>query len=127
VSELRQVEWLEIQCLADSRGTLSLIESAVIPFTPARFFFTSVEGENRERGGHSHKECWQLLFCLSGQVDVHVVTTNSTKNYGLSQDGRALLVPPGIWCKQVFRDVNSVLGVIASHPYDAMDYVYEII
>lgn len=127
MSELRGIEWLQIQFIGDSRGSLSLIESNSIPFIPARFFFTKVEGENRERGGHSHKECWQILFCLSGQVDVQVITTNGSKKYALSLDGRALLIPPGIWCKQVFRDVHSVLGVLASHPYDEGDYVYEIL
>ena len=126
VSELKLVEWLDIQFIEDSRGQLSVIESNLIPFPPARFFFTAVKGKNRERGGHAHKECWQLLFCISGQVDVCVVSTNGTEIYGLSQDGRALLIPPGNWSKQVFQDNHSVLGVIASHIYDAGDYVYEI-
>ena len=126
MSELRRVEWLDIQFIEDSRGQLSVIESNLIPFLPDRFFFTTVKGENTERGGHAHRECWQLLFCISGQIDVQVVMTDGSEIYGLSQDGRALLVPPGNWCKQIFRDVHSVLGVIASHPYDAEDYVYEI-
>lgn len=126
MSELGQVEWLNIQLIEDSRGQLSVIESSQIPFTPARFFITTVKGENRERGGHAHKECWQLLFCITGQIDVHVVTADTSKIYELSQDGRALMIPAGNWCKQIFQDVHSVLGVIASHPYDSEDYVYEI-
>lgn len=126
MSEVSRVKWLDMQILEDGRGQLTVIESSQIPFTVARFFFTTVKGENRERGGHAHRECWQLLFCITGQIDVHVVTTDGLKIYRLLQDGRSLVVPAGNWCKQIFRDADSVLGVIASHPYDSADYMYEI-
>lgn len=127
MNEIEPVEWLDIQHIEDGRGQLSVIESSQIPFSPSRFFMSTVKGENRERGGHSHKECWQLLFCISGQIDVHIVKTDESVIYALSQDGRALLIPAGNWCKQIFRDAHSVLGVIASHPYDSEDYSYSVL
>ena len=127
MSELDLVEWLNLQFIEDSRGRLLAIDSGQLPFFPSRFFMTSVRGEVRERGGHSHKESWQILFCISGEIEVHVVTKNATEKYSLKQDGCALVIPPGYWSKQVFQDVNSVLGAIASHPYDPDDYVYELI
>jgi hypothetical protein len=123
---MEPVRWLDIQFIEDNRGQLLVIESAQIPFPPARFFTTSVIGENRERGGHSHKDCWQVLFCISGEIEVQVVTKNSSEIYALKVGGSALLIPAGYWCKQIFRDAHSVLGAIASHAYDAADYVYEI-
>lgn len=126
MNELEPVGWLDIQFIEDSRGQLLVIESVQIPFSPTRFFTTSVKGENRERGGHSHKDCWQVLFCISGEIEVQVVRKKSTEIYALKEGGSALLVPPGNWCKQIFRDAHSVLGAIASHAYDAADYVYEI-
>lgn len=127
MSKLSLVEWLNLQFIEDSRGQLLVVESDQIPFSPARFFMTSVQGDVRERGGHSHKECWQILFCISGEIEVHVVTKKATEVYSLKQDGRALMIPPGYWSKQVFQDVHSVLGAIASHSYDSDDYVYEVL
>jgi hypothetical protein len=126
MSEVNLVEWLDLQFIEDSRGQLLVIESSQMPFSPARFFLTTVLEEVRERGGHSHKECWQILFCISGEIEVHVVTNKATEIYLLKRDGRALMIPPGYWSKQIFRNVNSVLGAIASHQYDSDDYVYEI-
>jgi len=125
MNDLLPIEWLDIKFVEDSRGQLSAIESSQIPFPPSRFFITAVKGDSRERGGHSHKECWQVLFCISGEIEVHVVTKHDIRIYSLKQDGRALVIPPGYWCKQIFRNVHSILGVIASHPYDSTDYVYQ--
>ena len=127
MSEMDLVVWLDLQFIEDGRGQLLVIESGQIPFPPARFFMTTVRGEVRERGGHSHEECWQILFCISGEIEVHVVTKKATQIYSLKQDGRALMIPPGYWSKQIFRDVHSVLGAIASHPYDPDDYIYEVL
>lgn len=116
--------WIVFETFEDSRGVLEVIESSKLPFRPARFFFTSVNEDGAERGSHAHKECWQILFCLSGEIEVQRVWSSGSEVYHLRANGKALVIPPGNWCREVFITKQSLMGVIASHSYDPTDYMY---
>ncbi len=119
-----EVYWIDFEVFNDPRGDLTVVESRRLPFAPARFFFSSVHEDSTERGAHAHKECWQILFCISGEIDVYRTWKSGSEVYHLRSDGKALVVPPGNWCKQVFHSSKSILGVIASHSYNPDDYIY---
>jgi len=125
-NELSPIAWLNLQNHVDDRGLLRVVDLEEIPFTPRRFFSITVSAINQERGGHSHIECWQMLFCVAGDIEVHVSIDESISIFRLSENGPGLVIPPGYWSKQVFQNPSSVLGVMASHPYDPNDYIYEI-
>ena len=118
-------KWLELSTFNDSRGSLTVLDAQCLPFTPSRFFYSSVRNSGDERGGHSHKTCWQILFCLQGLIEVDCTWLGGSSSYTLIAGGSALIIPPGVWCKQIFRTSSSLLGAIASHPYDSSDYIYE--
>jgi hypothetical protein len=116
---------ISLSTFSDNRGKLTVVETNEIPFLPLRYFFSTVKNNLIERGGHSHKECSQILFCLAGAIKVICLWEEEKLEVELHPGIEALLVPPGVWCKEVFITSDSILGVLASHPYDPGDYIYE--
>ena len=117
--------WIDFFVREDNRGQILVTNFDDLPFSPKRIFYTSVNASGQERGGHSHKACWQILFCLNGEVEIKCIWPGGFKVYNLTKFGQALLIPPGIWSKQSFSSDAAILGVIASHLYDPSDYVYQ--
>lgn len=126
MAEVSSPSILKLSTFLDTRGMLTVVEANQLPFIPARYFFSTVHQKFTERGGHSHKTCSQILFCLAGSIHVTCLWGNEKLVVDLSPGIEALLVPPGVWCKQVFTTADSLLGVLASHPYESSDYIYEM-
>ena len=126
MTEVSSPSILTLSTFLDTRGMLTVVETNQLPFIPVRYFFSTVDQEFTERGGHSHKTCSQILFCLAGSINVTCLWGNEKLVVDLKPGIEALLVPPGVWCKQVFATADSLLGVLASHLYESSDYIYEM-
>ena len=108
----------------DARGLLTVGETpSGLPFSVERFFVVSNVPEGEPRGIHAHKECHQFLVCVAGSVKalfddgfVREVITLATPNVGLH-------LPPLTWGAQYDFSHDAVLLVLASHRYDAADYI----
>src|SRR6478735_10309660 len=72
---------------------------------------------------HAHRECAQLLVCLAGSVSCLVDDGQTRDEVRLESPHVALHVPPMIWGTQWRYTRDSVLLVLASHAYDAGDYI----
>ncbi|MBP7948763.1 MAG: FdtA/QdtA family cupin domain-containing protein [Verrucomicrobiales bacterium] len=108
----------------DERGPLCVLGqgAAALPFVPQRLFFTSgVKGTRR--GEHAHRQCAQLLICTSGRLTVLVDDGWCQEEILLCSPQEALLIPPMIWAEQFDHSPGTVLLVLASHAYDAADYL----
>jgi dTDP-4-dehydrorhamnose 3,5-epimerase-like enzyme len=105
-------------------GQLSVFECGVnVPFDIKRVF-TVVANARQLRGDHAHRECAQILVCLSGRIEVRCDDGLGGKSVTqLSRSTDALLVPPGIWASEVYRDDQSVLLVLCDQGYDPDDYI----
>jgi dTDP-4-dehydrorhamnose 3,5-epimerase-like enzyme len=77
------------------------------------------------RGEHAHRECHQFLLCVHGQVSVEVRGSTIEKTW-LSEPSMGLYVPPMHWVSLDDFGDDSVLLVLASHPYDANDYIRDL-
>jgi UDP-2-acetamido-3-amino-2,3-dideoxy-glucuronate N-acetyltransferase len=109
----------------DLRGKLTAGEmpSEAVPFAAARWFFVYDVPGREVRGEHAHRECHQFLICVSGRVNVAVDDGENRAEYLLEGPTTGLHVPPMVWASQFGYEEDSVLMVLASHPYHAADYI----
>ena len=107
----------------DMRGKLTAIEFADLPFMPVRAFTVFDVPSAEVRGEHAHRECHQLLICVSGSLAVLVDDGHDRRELVLDDPGVGLYLPPRIWGSQFRYSPDGALVVLASHPYDAADYI----
>ena len=78
---------------------------------------------SRARGAHAHKECHQFLIATHGSVNVILDDRDGREEYVLSGASLGLYIRPGVWGVQYKYSDDAVLLVLASHSYDAADYI----
>lgn len=118
-----KVEIIEIPKIEDSRGNLSIIESATIPFAIKRVYYLYDVPSNASRGGHAHKRLWQLLIPLSGSFDVILKDGVNEKVVTLNKPNKGLLIKNHIWRELDNFSSGVVCLVIASEEFDESDYI----
>jgi UDP-2-acetamido-3-amino-2,3-dideoxy-glucuronate N-acetyltransferase len=107
----------------DLRGSLMAAEFSGLPFAPQRLFTVYDVPSESVRGAHAHRECAQFLVCLSGEVSCLVDDGSAREEIHLGNSEIGLHIPPMIWGTQWKYTRDAVLLVLASHPYDADDYI----
>jgi len=108
----------------DMRGNLTAGEvGRELPFVPARYFLVMDVPSGETRGAHAHRACEQFLVCIVGACSVVVDDGANRAEIRLDDPCIGLYVPPGVWAIQYKYTPDAVLLVLASHPYDAADYV----
>jgi acetyltransferase-like isoleucine patch superfamily enzyme/dTDP-4-dehydrorhamnose 3,5-epimerase-like enzyme len=108
----------------DLRGSLVAGETTEnVPFDPKRFFVVYDVPTIEARGAHAHRECHQFLVCLNGSVRAIVDDGTNRDEYLLDRPDEGLYMPPMIWGTQYRYSSDAVLLVLASHHYDAADYI----
>jgi UDP-2-acetamido-3-amino-2,3-dideoxy-glucuronate N-acetyltransferase len=118
------VRIIQLTKAADMRGALIAGQaSGELPFTPQRFFVVYDVPSSRVRGEHAHRQCSQLLVCLRGEVTVMVDDGEVREEFRLDRPDAALLIPPMVWATQFRHTPDAALLVLASHDYDAQDYI----
>lgn len=115
-------ELFELPTHQDSRGALTVLEK-VLPFDIKRVYWMhQLSGENR--GGHRHKQTIQALTCLHGACKVKVVC-NGEQTFHINQPNQVLILNPEDWHEMTDITKDAVIMVMASHEYDAADYIKE--
>lgn len=108
----------------DLRGNLAPLEfGSDLPFPPARSFLVHAVPSDKVRGEHAHHECHQFLIAAHGSLAVVVDDGHHRKEVSLTEPSVGLYMPPGIWGIQYKFRAETVLLVMASHAYDAGDYI----
>lgn len=109
---------------SDLRGNLAPIElERELPFKPKRSFLVYGVPSAKVRGEHAHKECEQFLIAAHGSISVVLDDGKKRNEVLLSQPDVGLYISPLIWGTQYRFAPDSVLLVLASHHYDADDYI----
>lgn len=111
---------LDLPTFGDSRGALTVLDGA-LPFPIVRTYWI-YGADGQVRGGHRHHKTRQALIAISGSVTIYMNDGVICDNVTLDTPSRCLLVEPKDWHTMTFGQ-NSVLFVIASHPYDRSDYI----
>lgn len=114
---------IDLPKITDARGDLTFIESRNhIPFDIKRIYYLYDLPTVTSRGGHAHKELFQLLICMSGSFDVLLDDGFEKKHMHLNRPDRGLYIVPGIWRELDNFSSNSVCLVLASDFYRENDY-----
>ncbi|WP_287963217.1 WxcM-like domain-containing protein [Alcanivorax sp.] len=118
------VELFPFKRISDMRGSLSVVEFGEdLPFHPARVFFVYDVPSIEVRGEHAHRICKQFLVCLKGSVRVLVDDGRQSRDVQLETPELGLYLPPMVWGVQHHFSDDALMMVLASHPYDADDYI----
>lgn len=113
-----------LRVATDLRGSLSACEfEDDVPFAAKRSFLVYDVPSRDVRGAHAHRECGQFLVCAKGSVAV--VADDGTHREEIVLEGPELgiYLPPMVWGVQYKYSSDAVLLVLASHHYDADDYI----
>ncbi|TLX76900.1 WxcM-like domain-containing protein [Labilibacter sediminis] len=124
MAKIEDCKIIDIQKVSSDRGSLSVIESDLsAPFDIKRVYFTYDIPSGAERGGHAHKNLFQLIISVSGSFNVIIDDGNNRKSVFLNNPSQGLLITPGIWRELDSFSSGSVVLVAASETYDEDDYI----
>lgn len=106
------------------KGDICVVENSCnIPFDIKRMYYLYDVPADALRGGHAHKQLYQLLVAASGSFTVHLDDGEHKRSVSLKRPYQALLIKPGIWREIDDFSSGSVCMVLASELYDENDYI----
>ena len=109
---------------SDRKGNLSVVEGSYdIPFQIRRVYYLYDVPGGESRGGHAHKNLYQLLVAASGSFSVTLDDGIEKRTIVLNRPYQGLLIVPGIWRTLDDFSSGSVCLVLASKKYDEADYI----
>jgi len=116
-----------VALFTEKRGVLGVTEFSQLPFVPKRMFWITGVPPGASRAGHSHRTCTQLLIGISGLVMATVTAHHGLIVNTTLKPGDSLLIPPRHWLVLSDFSPNSVLGVLASEPYNPHEYITDYV
>ncbi|MCK9311185.1 MAG: FdtA/QdtA family cupin domain-containing protein [Bacteroidales bacterium] len=117
---------LPLSKIHNRAGNITIVEGHVnVPFSIRRIYYLYDIPGGESRGGHAHKELYQLIVAASGSFDVLLDDGLNKKIIRLNRPDYGLLVVPGIWRELFEFSSGSVCLVLASEKYDEDDYLRE--
>lgn len=123
-SKIKNVEFYHLPIINDMRGSLSFAEvGQFLPFVAKRYFLVFDVTSHKVRGEHAHKELCEFLVCVKGTCSVMLDDGHTREEYVLNSAKHGLYIPPMVWSVQYKYSSDAVLMVLASHVYDANDYI----
>ncbi|WP_035690566.1 sugar 3,4-ketoisomerase [Flavobacterium sp. F52] len=125
MTNISDIQLIEIPKIQDRRGNLSVVEGNTIPFVSKRVYYLYDVPSGSKRGGHAHIEQQELLIALSGSFDVVLKDGKNTKTITLNKPNIGLLIVSGIWRELKNFSSGSVCLVLSSGEFSEEDYIRE--
>lgn len=116
-------EIIELSTHSDARGALTVLEK-ILPFAIKRIYWI-YNLSSAPRGGHRHLVTKQALTCLQGSCEIVVKKFGKEQIFNMTHPAQVLLLDPEDWHEMRNFQNNPILLLVASHEYDAQDYVKE--
>lgn len=111
---------------SNRKGDISVVENEdVVPFDIERIYYLYDVPGGVSRGGHAHRQLYQLIVAVSGCFTVTLDDGEQKKSFVLNRPYNGLLVKPGIWRTLDDFSSGSVCLVLASEKYNEEDYIRE--
>lgn len=117
------IEIIQLPKIEDNRGNISVIENDVVPFEIKRVYYLYDVPSNSRRGGHAHKEQFELLIPLSGSFDVVLKDSKQEQIVTLNKPDKGLLIKSNVWRELENFSSGAVCLVIASAVFSEEDYI----
>lgn len=114
---------IEIPKIKDPRGNLAVLENQTVPFEIKRVYYLYDVPSDAFRGGHAHKEQYELLIAVSGSFEVVLDTIEKRETLMLNKPNIGLLIPTMIWRELQNFSSGAVCLVLASDVFDEKDYI----
>jgi hypothetical protein len=115
---------LPLSKIHNRAGNITIVEGQKnIPFDVRRIYYLYDIPGGEDRGGHAHKELFQLIVAASGAFNVLLDDGGNKKIVTLNRPDYGLMVVPGIWRELLEFSSGAVCLVLASHKYDNYDYI----
>lgn len=108
------------------KGNITVVENGyTIPFDINRVYYLYDVPGGEERGGHAHKELYQILIAAGGSFDVVLDDGKEKQIVHLNRPYQGLKIVPGIWRELINFSSGATCLVLASHRFDDGDYIRE--
>ncbi|MBK6285959.1 MAG: WxcM-like domain-containing protein [Draconibacterium sp.] len=115
---------LVLNKIHNNAGNITVIESNInVPFDIKRAYYLYDVPGGESRGGHAHKQLYQLIVAASGSFDVLLDDGINKKIVKLNRPNYGLLVVPGLWRELFEFSSGAICLVLTSHKYDEHDYI----
>jgi hypothetical protein len=115
---------IDLDMIHNRSGNITVVgQNDVIPFSVKRIYYLYDIPGGVERGGHAHKDLFQLIVAASGSFDIELDDGNTKKVFTFNRPYKGLLVTPGIWREIINFSSGSICLVLASEKYDEADYI----
>ena len=115
---------LSLSKISNPAGNMTIVEGKQnIPFKIQRIYYLYDIPGGESRGGHAHRELYQLIVAASGSFEVLLDDGINKKIVRLNRPNFGLLVVPGIWRELFEFSSGAICMVLASHKYNESDYI----
>lgn len=115
---------LQLNKIHNPAGNITIVEGeSNIPFHISRIYYLYDIPGGESRGGHAHKELFQLIIAASGSFEVLLDDGKNKKIIRLNRPNFGLLIVPGIWRELFEFSSGAICLVLASHKYLEQDYL----
>lgn len=119
-------EIIELPKITDPRGNLTVAEQMKnVPFSIKRVYWTYDVPGGESRGGHAHKNLYQLVVAMSGSFTVTLDNGEQKETILLNHPWQGLLIKPNTWRTLDDFSSGAVCMVLASELFDEDDYIYD--
>ena len=124
VADIHACNVVELTKIHNPAGNITIIQNGGRqPFNVKRVYYLYDIPGGSERGGHAHKNLYQLIVAASGSFDVIIDDGRNKKIVELNRPNFGLVIIPGIWREIVNFSSGAICLVLASEKYSADDYV----
>lgn len=115
---------LEFSKHPDKKGNITVVENSdSVLFDVKRVYYLYDVPGGEARGGHAHKELYQLLIAAGGSFDVVLDDGTVKRTISLNRPYQGLLIVPGLWRELNNFSAGATCLVLASSEYDENDYI----
>ena len=115
---------VELPKVESPTGNITSLNNSIdIPFDTKRIYYLYDVPGGVDRGGHAHKDLYQVVVAASGSFDITLDDGVRKKTITLNRPYFGLLVVPGIWRELTNFSSGAICLVLASSKYDELDYL----
>lgn len=124
VSDIYNCNVVELAQIHNRAGNITIVQNGnFLPFDVKRVYYLYEVPGGSERGGHAHKELYQLIIAASGSFEVILDDGGRKKIIDLNRPNYGLFVVPGIWREIVNFSSGAICLVLVSQKYNPEDYI----